>query len=80
MSEVYDSTWKKFVLLKTPNNCLANYKNLEAVITINSKLYVFHEIKSTCFIYDIKNNTWSKKPCDVSGNLSNFSCPKILQC
>ena len=55
--EVYDSTCKKFVLLKTLNNCLVNYKNLEAVVIIGNKLYVFHERKSTCFIYDVENYT-----------------------
>ena len=77
--EVYDSTCKKFVLLKTPNNCLVNYKNLEAVITIGSKLYVFHERKSTCLTYDIENDTWSEESCEINKILLNFSCAKLPQ-
>ena len=69
--EVYDSTCKKFVLLNSPDSRLINYNDydvsyLESAISIGSKIYVFHATKSACLIYDIENNTWSEKPCDVS--------------
>ena len=80
--EVYDSTCKKFVLLKSPEgrflHCSVTFP--DAVILIGSKFYVFHRRKSTCLIYDIENDTWSEEPCKVSRNLSNFSCAKLPKC
>ena len=83
--EVYDSTCKKFVLLKSPDSRLINYNDYRlkfpnAVISIRSKIYVFYEKKSTCLIYDIENNTWSEDLFEISKNLSFYSCAKVPQC
>ena len=79
--EVYDSTCKKFVLLKPPDDCLLNYNvtRPDAVISIGNKLAIFRSKKSLCLIYDIENDTWSEEPCGVTTSLSNFSCAKISQ-
>ena len=82
--EVYDSTCKKFVLLKSAGSRLINYIDYdvlypEAAISIGSKIYVFKARKSACLIYDIENDTWSEELCNVSRNRSNFNCVKLPQ-
>ena len=80
--EVYDSTCKKFVLFKSPGYHSPYYPVTfpDAVISIGSKIYVFHSRHYTCFIYDIENDTWSEKQCKVSRRLLRFSCVKVPQC
>ena len=80
--EVYDSTCKKFVLLKSPNNCLLSYSVMfpDAAVSIGSKIYVFYGRNSTNLIYDTEKNTWSEEFCEVSRYLSDFNCVKVPQC
>ena len=79
-SEVYDSTCKKFALLKSSDNCFSHHLNFpRAVISIGNKLVVFQRIKGTSFIYDEENDTWSEEPCEVSKNLSSYSSAKVPQ-
>ena len=79
--QVYDSTSKKFVLLKSPGNrsLYCRLKFPDAVISIGSKLYIYHGRKSTCFIYDVENNTWSEEFFEVCRSISNFSFAKVPQ-
>ena len=83
--EVYDSTCKKFVLLKPPDSRLINYNDYgfmfpEAAISIGSKIYVFLASESICLIYDVENNILSENYFEVSRNLRYFRCAKIPQC
>ena len=80
--EVYDSTCKKFVSIKSPDS-RSLYFDLTfpvAVILIGNKFYVYNGGKTTCYIYNIENNTWSEELCEFSRNLSCFSCVKVPQC
>ena len=80
-SEVYDSTCEKFVSLKYPDKWFSyfNFHYPLAVISIGKKLIVFQKTTSTSLIYDVENDTWSEEPCEVSRNLSSFSCVKVPQ-
>ena len=79
-SEVYDSTCKKFVLLKLPDECFSSYLDFPlAVFSIGNKLVVFQRRKSFSLVYDAENDTWSEEPCEVSRNLSSYNCVKVPQ-
>ena len=79
-SEVYDSACKKFVLLKSPDDCFLRFLDFPlAVISIGNKLIVFQRKRNTCLTYDQEKEIWSEEPCEVSRNLSSFSCVKVPQ-
>ena len=79
-NEVYDSTCEKFVLLKLPTYYFSRHLDVPiAVISIDNKLVVFQRTKNTCLIYDVENEIWSEKPCEVSRNLLCYSCVKVPQ-
>ena len=79
-SEVYDSICEKFVLLKSPDACFLSHLDFPlSVISICNKLVVFRRNKSFSVIYDVENETWSEEPCEVSRNLSSYSCVKVPQ-
>ena len=80
-SEVYDSTCEKFVLLKCPDGSFSCHLDHPiAVNSIGNKLVVFQRTTSTSLIYDVVKETWSEETCEVSKNLSSYSCVKVPQC
>ena len=76
--EVFDSTSKKFVLLKmSPTTFKMNYP-IE-VISIGSKLAVFCSQTNIVLFYDVENDKWSEESCEVTKKLSKFCCVKVPQ-
>ena len=79
-SEVYDSTCKKFVLLKSPDDRFTRHLDFpRAVLSIGKKLVVIQKRTNSSLIYDEENDTWSEESFEVSRNLSAFSIAKVPQ-
>ena len=72
--EVYDSTCKKFIALKSPHNC---FISPNSVISIGSKLVLFKFRKKSLLIYDLEDDSFSEEPCEVTKDLLGFSCVKV---
>ena len=72
--EVYDSVCKKFVIMKPPS--LNRYSSVISC-SIGNKIYVFQDDSPKVFYYDVIKNEWSEELCDVTINLSKFSCVKV---
>ena len=70
--EVYDTTCKKFVDLKSPL-----IENFFRVIAIGSKIIVFEYYKNSVICYDVDMKEWICEPCDVMKNMSGYSCAKV---
>ena len=78
--EVFDSITNKFVLLKPPSKLLIYFlNNLAEVISIGSKLVVFHDEKNSILLYDVTNDEWSEKSCEITNNISRYCCVKAPQ-
>ena len=78
--EVYDSVSDKFVLLKLPPKCsIENLSRSFKVISINNKIAVFPFNSNIVLLYDVKSNDWSQESCEVTRNISGFSCLKVPQ-
>ena len=77
--EVYDSTCEKFVLLRQPPASFTKYLSIPGeFITIGSNLAVFRH-GGNCLLYDFVNNEWSDKTCEVTKDISWYSCAKLPQ-
>ena len=78
--EVYDSTGKQFVALKSD---LTLYKVLlqdpVAALTIGSQILVFGEKSSIVLCYDVFKDEWTEKSCEITKHLVGFSCVKVPQ-
>ena len=70
--EVFDNVCKKFVSLKQPP-CI----NFNKSVAIGNKIVVFQENRSTKLCYDVDKDEWSEESCEVTKDLSNFSCVKL---
>ena len=75
--EVFDSTCNKFVLVKSPP--VPYLSEPSDIILIASKLYIFRDYLSTILIYDVENDNWSRKYCEVTDNLGGYCCSKSPQ-
>ena len=71
--EVFDNSFKKFIDLKSP---LIDHFFLEAN-AIGCKIIVFGSEKTCAVCYDVDKDEWSHEPCDVTKNISRFSCVKV---
>ena len=70
--EVFDNVCKKFVSLKQPP-CI----NFNKSVAIGNKIVVFQENRTTILCYDVDKDEWSEESCEVTKDLSNFSCVKL---
>ena len=79
--EFYDSVViDKYVLLKLPPKCsIENLSRSFKVISINNKIAVFPFNSNIVLLYDVKSNDWSQESCEVTRNISGFSCLKVPQ-
>ena len=78
--EVYDSFCKKFVLLKSPSAVFnTSLHSTEGVISLEDKIAVRYYGISYLYFYDVESNTWSREPCEVTGNNAQFCCCKMPQ-
>ena len=74
--EVFDSTTKKFTLLRQPK--FAPYYNLNdytEVLIIGSKIFLYQN-NSKVITYDFENKEWSEKICEATKNIRSFSVLK----
>ena len=70
--EVFDSTTKKFTLLKQPTPLSDyNFNGRTEVITIGSKIFLFQD-NSRVITYDLEYNEWSRKTCKATKHLTFF--------
>ena len=82
--EVFDSTFNKFVLLKSPQeNFKEHLKYPGEVVSIGNELLVFCDrfgkySKSVLF-YDVDKDVWLEESWKVEKYFSEFSCVKVPQ-
>ena len=73
--EVFDGN--EFSLLKNPLNPI----RCQEVLSVGSKVVIFQDFySSSIVVYDVENDEWSEKPCDVAESTNFYSCVKIPFC
>ena len=82
--DVFNATFNKFVLLKSPQLCFEEYLfDTAEVVSIGSKLLVFCDrsgkYSKSILFYDVDNNQWTEESWKVKKRLSEFSCVKVPQ-
>ena len=79
VSEVYDSTCKKFTALRRP--VMRNHKKLlidpVAAFSIGSEIFVFGKNSLIVLVFDYETNEWYEKTCEALKDISNFAAVKI---
>ena len=79
VSEVYDSTCKKFTVLKKP--VMQVHKKLlidpVAAFSIGSEIYIFGRNSLKVLIFDFETNEWYEKPCEALKGISKFASVKV---
>ena len=79
--EVFDSTFKRFVLFKPKLNSLKfRLYNIFQSVIIGNKIIMFGHRSSTALCYDVNKNEWTEKPFKATKYSSFSSCvlvPKI---
>ena len=79
VSEVYDSTCKKFTVLKKP--VMQDHKKLlidpVAAFSIGSEILVFGKNSLTVLVFDYETNEWYEKPCEALKTISKFASVKV---
>ena len=79
VSEVYDSTCKKFTVLKKP--VMQDHKKLlidpVAAFSIRSEFYVFSENSLKVLIFDYETNKWYEKLYQALKGISKFASVKV---
>ena len=78
ISEVYESTSKKFTVLK-PSFDLYDIREKHpfAAFNIANKLYVYFDGSSNIFYFDTTKGKWYEKPSEATENLSYFSAIRV---
>ena len=74
--EVFDSTCNKFVLLNCPFEA---YFIVGEVLSIGSKLAVICFRTNAVMYYDVENDEWEEKSCELTNNLHGIACVKLPQ-
>ena len=72
--EVYNSYCKKFVAIKSPQ---VDHLRLNHAISIGNKIFAFQNVTSSILCYDVDKDEWSEESCEVTNNISLFSCVKL---
>ena len=72
-SEVYDGTVKKFVALKSP---YINAFGPVQCISAGSKVIIFQNCLPISLCYDVDDNEWSEKSCELTTDISDYCCVK----
>ena len=72
--EVFDNVAKKFVAFNSPSITSVHSNN---VVSIANKIYAFQDNIPLVLCYDVDKHEWSELPCEVTKNLSDFSCVKV---
>ena len=79
VSEVYDSTCKKFTALKRP--VMRYHKKLligpVAAFSIGSEIYVFGEYSLIVLVFNYETNEWYEKSCQALKNICLFASVKV---
>ena len=76
--EVFDSTCKKFVLLKQkPNSVKFKLNSFVQSFSIGSKLITLGYDSATAICYDVEKDEWSEEPFEITGKTSSFSCTAV---
>ena len=79
VSEVYDSTCKKFTVLKMP--VMQDHKKLLfypfVAFLIESEICIFGKNSLIVFVFNIKTNEWYEKPCEALKGISKFASVKV---
>ena len=79
VSEVYDSTCKKFAVLKKP--VMRYHEKLlvdpVAAFSIGPEIYIFGKRSLKVLIFNIETNEWYEKPCQALKYISKFASVKV---
>ena len=76
--EVFDSSCKKFVVIKRFSSTLTfDLKNVANTFSIGSKLITIGDISSTVLYYDAEKDEWSEKKFNLTKDKTMFSCTLI---
>ena len=70
--EIFDNECKKFISLKHPPSLDDN-----ECVTIGNRIVVFQNAKSSVIVYDVDKDKWSEESCELTQDLSNFTCAKL---
>ena len=75
VSEVYDSTCKKFTALIKP--VMQDHKSLlidpVTAFSIGSEIHIFGKNSLKILIFDFETNEWYEKPCEALKGISKFA-------
>ena len=82
--DVFNATFNKFVLLKSPQeNFRRKLIRPAEVISFGNKLVVFCDqfgkYSNSILFYDVDSKEWSEESWNVGKRLTNFSCAKVPQ-
>ena len=64
-----------FVAINSPP---VEYVHLNKAISIGSKILVFQGNEESILCYDVDKNKWSEESCEVTEDLEEYSCVKLL--
>ena len=70
--EVYDSKCQQFVVINSPA-----YAIFHRATSVGNKVVITQEETNSIIYYDVDKHEWSEVPCEVTNNLSDFSCVKV---
>ena len=80
INEVYDSTSKKFAILKPSFNLYDIRENyLYAAFKVSHNLFVYFRGSSNIFCFDTIMSKWSEKPSKLTEHLTRFSAIQVPQ-
>ena len=72
--EVFDSSCKKFVMIKPfPGTLTFDLRNVSKAFSIGNKLVIIGNNSSTVKYYDINKDEWSEETLNVTNYKSDFS-------
>ena len=79
VSEVYDSTCKKFTALKKPVRRYHEKFLIRpfAAFSIGSEIYIIHKRSTKVLIFNYETNKWYEKPCQALKGISRFASVKV---
>ena len=72
--EVFDNFSNKFITLSPP----PRLKDFFRATAIGNKVLIFPFNSLNLISYDVDRNKWSEEPCELTKNLYDFSCVKVL--
>ena len=72
--EIFDNTFKRFVALTPPPFYFLWVNN---AISIKNNIFVFEKYKKRIACYDVDNDEWSEKSCEILKYMNSLACVEI---